>query len=53
MHIHSENVKFIVVNLKEDVIKIYFFYLDFLQVDYDKIYNFRMCMYKHAHTYIY
>ena len=52
MHIHSENVKFIVVNLKEDVIKIYFFYLDFLQVDYDKIYNFRMCMYKHTHTYI-
>ena len=52
MHIHSENVKFIVVNLKEDVIKIYFFYLDFLQVDHDKIYNFRMCMYKHTHTYI-
>ena len=25
MHIHSENVKFIVVNLKEDVIKIFFF----------------------------
>ena len=25
MHIHSENAKFIVVNLKEDVIKIYFF----------------------------
>ena len=52
MHIHSENVKFIVVNLKEDVIKIYFFNLDFLQVDYDKIYNFRMCMYKHTHIYI-
>ena len=52
-HIHSENVKFIVVNLKEDVIKIYIFFI---------LISFRLTMIKftisgcvctNTHTHIY
>ena len=41
MYIYSENVKFIVVNLKEDVVKIYFYH-NFFQIDYDKFSDFTL-----------
>ena len=52
MHIHSENVKFIVVNLKEDVIKIYFFTLISFRLTMIK-FTISGCVCTNTHTHIY
>ena len=52
MDIYSENVKFLIVNLRLDV-KEKYFYHNFLQIDYDKFYIFRIYMYTHTHIYIF
>ena len=51
MHIHSESVKFIVVNLKEDVIKIYFFTLISFRLTMIK-FTISGCVCTNTHTYI-
>ena len=52
MHIHSENVKFIVVNLKENVIKIYFFILISFRLTMIK-FTISGCVCTNTHIYIY
>ena len=49
---HSENVKFIVVNLKEDVIKIYFFILISFRLTMIK-FTISGCVCTNTHTHIY
>ena len=50
MHTYSENVKFIIVNLKEDVVKIYFSTLISFRLTMIKFtISGYMCMYKHTH----
>ena len=42
VHTHPETVNFITVNLKEIKVKKIYFYHIFFQIDYDKLYIFRM-----------
>ena len=51
MHIHSESAKFIVVNLKEDVIKNFFFTLISFRLTMIK-FTISGCVCTNTHTYI-